>query len=281
MAHCTLRRQSPEVGAGCGKSARPDLCGGWPVRAIPTVTYLSGRKVVCLVLPPILQIVLDDVRQDAADQAHGARQVEGDRLIREGRWEGWRPTQLLGVELHGRRLGIVGMGRIGQAVARRARAFDMAIHYHNRRRVHPDVEAELEATYHESLDQMLARMDIITIHCPHTPATFHLLSARRLKLLRPHAYVVNTARGEIIDEAALIRLLRNHDIAGAALDVFENEPAISPKLLGLDNVVLLPHMGSATWEGRIGMGESVLINVKTFIDGHTPPNWILPEDVGF
>jgi glyoxylate reductase len=209
------------------------------------------------------------------------RLTEGERVLRAGEWPGWSPTWMLGSRVSGKRLGIVGMGRIGQAVARRARAFDMKIHYHNRRRVHPDIEAELDATYHESLDQMLARMDIITIHCPHTPATFHLLSARRLKLLQPHAYIVNTARGEIIDETALIRLLRSHDIAGAALDVFENEPAINRKLLTLDNVVLLPHMGSATWEGRIGMGECVLVNVKSFVDGHAPPNWILPEDVGF
>jgi glyoxylate reductase len=157
----------------------------------------------------------------------------------------------------------------------------MTIHYHNRRRVHPDIETELEATYHESLDQMLARMDIISVHCPHTPATYHLLSARRLKLLQPHAYVVNTARGEIIDEAALVRMLRTGDIAGAALDVFEHEPAVNPKLLQLDNVVLLPHMSSSTFEGRIGMGDSVLINIKSFVDDHSPPNRVLPEDQSF
>ncbi len=209
------------------------------------------------------------------------RLTEGERLLREGRWTGWSPTWMLGHRVSGKRLGIVGMGRIGQAVARRARGFDMAIHYHNRRRVHPDIEAELEATYHDSLDQMLARMDIITIHCPHTPATYHLLSARRLRLLQPQAYIVNTARGEIIDELALIAMLRNGDIAGAALDVFENEPHFNPKLLTLDNVVLLPHMGSATIEGRIGMGESVLVNIRSFVDGHAPPNRILPEDLGF
>jgi glyoxylate reductase len=209
------------------------------------------------------------------------RLTEGERVVRSGRWPGWSPTWMLGHRVSGKRLGIVGMGRIGQAVARRARAFNMSIHYHNRRRVHPDVEAELEATYHESLDQMLARMDIITVHCPHTPATYHLLSARRLKLLQPHAYIVNTARGEIIDEMALARMLRNREIAGAALDVYENEPAINPKLLQLDNVVLLPHLGSATIEARIGMGESVLINIQNVMDGHQPPNRVLPEDLGF
>ncbi len=188
---------------------------------------------------------------------------------------------MLGQRVSHKRLGIVGMGRIGQAVARRARAFNMNIHYHNRRRVHPELETELEATYHESLDQMLARMDIITVHCPHTPATYHLLSARRLKLLQPHSFIVNTARGEIIDEIALVKILRAHDIAGAGLDVFENEPAVNPRLLQLDNVVLLPHMGSATLEGRIGMGECVIINIKSFVDGHKPPNRVLPEDVRF
>jgi len=229
----------------------------------------------------------DVLTEDTADMtmalilAVPRRLTEGERVLREGHWPGWSPTWMLGRRVAGKRLGIVGMGRIGQAVARRARAFDMSIHYHNRRRVHPDIEAELEATYHESLDQMLARMDIISINCPHTPATYHLLSARRLKLLQPHAYIVNTARGEVIDEVALTRMLRNRDIAGAGLDVFEHEPAVNPKLLALDNVVLMPHMGSATVEGRIGMGESVLVNVKSFVDGHTPPNRVLPEDLGF
>ncbi|SUS08863.1 Glyoxylate reductase [Candidatus Defluviicoccus seviourii] len=229
----------------------------------------------------------DVLTEDTADMtmalilAVPRRLTEGERIIRAGKWGGWSPTWMLGHRVSGKRLGIVGMGRIGQAVARRARAFNMSIHYHNRRRVDPDIEAELEATYHQSLDQMLARMDFITVHCPHTPATYHLLSARRMKLLPPHAYIVNTARGEIIDELALVRMLRAGEIAGAALDVYENEPAVNPKLLGLDNVVLLPHMGSATLEGRIGMGECVLINIRSHIDGHTPPNRVLPEDTGF
>jgi glyoxylate reductase len=229
----------------------------------------------------------DVLTEDTADMtmalilAVPRRLTEGELVIREGRWEGWAPTWMLGRRVSGKRLGIVGMGRIGQAVARRARAFNMSIHYHNRRRIHAEIEAELEAIYHESLDQMLARVDIVTIHCPHTPATYHLLSARRLKLLQPSAYIVNTARGEIIDEVALVKMLRNREIAGAGLDVFENEPAVNPKLRQLDNVVLLPHMGSATIEGRVGMGECVIINIKSFIDGHTPPNRILPEDLGF
>jgi glyoxylate reductase len=203
------------------------------------------------------------------------RLTEGERLVRAGRWSGWGPTSMLGHRIWGKRLGIVGMGRIGQAVARRARGFGLAVHYHNRRRVHPDIEAELEATYWESLDQMLARMDIVSVNCPHTPATYHLLSARRLALLQPNAYIVNTSRGEVIDENALTRMLEKGQLAGAALDVFEHEPAINPKLLKRDNVVLLPHMGSATIEGRIAMGEKVIINIKTFADGHAPPDRVL------
>lgn len=182
---------------------------------------------------------------------------------------------MLGHRIWGKRLGIVGMGRIGTAVARRARGFGLSIHYHNRRRVHAELEAELEATYWESLDQMLARMDIISVNCPHTPATYHLLSARRLKLLPPQAYIVNTSRGEVIDENALARMVEKGEIAGAGLDVFEHEPAVSPKLLQAENVVLLPHMGSATIEGRIAMGEKVIINIKTFVDGHTPPDRVV------
>ena len=203
------------------------------------------------------------------------RLTEGERLVRSGGWGGWSPTAMLGHRIWGKRLGIVGMGRIGSAVARRAKGFGLSVHYHNRRRVHEDVEAELEATYWESLDQMLARVDIISVNCPHTPATYHLLSARRLKLLQHHAIVVNTSRGEVIDENALTRLLAAGEVAGAGLDVFEHEPAVNPKLLKLDNVVLLPHLGSATIEGRMAMGEKVIINIKTFADGHTPPDRVL------
>ncbi|WP_422369186.1 2-hydroxyacid dehydrogenase [Pelagibius sp.] len=203
------------------------------------------------------------------------RLAEGERLVRSGDWQGWAPTGMLGHRVNGKRLGIIGMGRIGSAVARRAKGFGMSIHYHNRRRVHASVEEELEATYWESLDQMLSRMDIISVNCPHTPATFHLLSARRLKLLREEAYIVNTSRGEVVDENALTRALEAGEVAGAGLDVFEHEPAVNPKLLRLDNVVLLPHMGSATIEGRLAMGEKVIISIKTFVDGHTPPDRVL------
>ncbi len=205
------------------------------------------------------------------------RLIEGANLLRSsgGEWAGWSPTWMLGQRIWGKRLGIIGMGRIGQALARRAKAFGLSIHYHNRKRVHESVEQELEATYWESLDQMLARMDIISVNCPHTPATFHLLSARRLDLMPPHAYLVNTARGEVIDENALIRKLRKGEIAGAGLDVFEHAPSMNPKLLELKNAVLLPHMGSATLEGRVDMGEKVIINIKTFADGHAPPDRVI------
>ncbi len=205
------------------------------------------------------------------------RLAEGIKVIEHNEWHGWSPTWMLGHRISGKRLGIVGMGRIGQAVARRAKAFGMSIHYHNRRRVAEQTEEALEATYWESLDQMLARMDVISVHCPHTPATFHLLSARRLKLLKNDAYVVNTARGEIIDESALTRMIEADEIAGAGLDVFEHEPAVNNKLMKSDKVVLLPHMGSATIEGRIDMGEKVIINIKTFMDGHRPPDRVLPS----
>src|SRR4026209_641867 len=201
------------------------------------------------------------------------RLVEGSHVLTADKdWTGWAPTWMLGPRLWGKRLGIIGMGRIGQAVARRARAFGLQIHYHNRRRVPPKIEQELDATYWESLDQMLARMDIVSVNCPHTPATYHLLSARLLKMLRPETYIVNTARGEVIDENELARMVEAGQIAGAGLDVFENEPAINPKLLAGNRVGALPHMGSAAIEGRIDMGEKVIINVKTFLDGHNPPD---------
>jgi glyoxylate reductase len=208
------------------------------------------------------------------------RLVAGAQVVPNGEWVGWSPTWMLGRRITGKRLGIVGMGRIGTALARRGKAFGLSIHYHNRRRVAAELEESLEATYWDSLDQMLARMDIVSVNCPHTPATYHLLSARRLKYLRPDAIVVNTARGEIIDENALTRMLEAGEIAGAGLDVFEHEPAVSPKLVRLaklGRVTLLPHMGSATTEGRIDMGEKVIINIRTFMDGHRPPDRILPS----
>jgi glyoxylate reductase len=208
------------------------------------------------------------------------RMIEGASILTEGKpWPGWSPTWMLGHRIGGKRLGIIGMGRIGQAVARRARAFGLQIHYHNRRPVAPKIAEELGATYWESLDQMLARMDIISVNCPHTPATYHLLSARRLKLIRKDAYIVNTARGEVTDEDTLIKLIEGGEIAGAGLDVYEHEPAVNPKLVRLakaGKVTLLPHMGSATIEGRVEMGEKVIINIRTFLDAHKPPDRVLP-----
>jgi glyoxylate reductase len=211
------------------------------------------------------------------------RLTEGANVLKgDGKWPGWSPTWMLGRRIWGKRLGIVGMGRIGTAVARRAKAFGLSIHYHNRHRVARPIEDELEATYWESLDQMLARMDIISVNCPSTPATFHLLSARRLALMQPSAYIVNTARGDIIDEDTLIRMIQDGKIAGAGLDVFQHEPAVNPKLVKLASkgkVVILPHMGSATIEGRIDMGEKVIINIRAFIDGHRPPDRVLPNRI--
>lgn len=206
------------------------------------------------------------------------RVPEGAAYLKDpkNKWVGWSPTWMLGHRIFGKRLGIVGMGRIGRAVAHRAKAFGLQIHYHNRKRVASEVEQDLEATYWESLDQMLSRMDIVSINCPHTPATYHLLSARRLRLLKPSAYIVNTARGEVIDENELARLIEAGSIAGAGLDVYEHEPAVNPKLLASDRVVALPHMSSATIEGRVDMGEKVIINIKAFLDGHAPPDKVHP-----
>ena len=225
----------------------------------------------------------DVVTEDTADMAMAllmavVRKIpQGLQAMQSGEWTGWSPTAYLGGRLSGRRLGILGMGRIGQAVARRASAFGMQIHYHNRRRLRPEIEDTLDATYWESLDQMVARMDILSINCPHTPSTFHLMNARRLRLLKPSAVIVNTSRGEVIDENALTRMLRAHELAGAGLDVYEHGTDINPRLRELENVVLLPHMGSATLEGRVEMGEKVIINIKTFADGHRPPDMVVPS----
>lgn len=227
--------------------------------------------------------------EDTADMtmalilAVARRLTEGAQILPSGDiWAGWSPTWMLGRRITGKRLGIVGMGRIGQALARRAKAFGLSIHYHNRRHVAPEIEAELEATYWDSLDQMLARMDIVSINCPHTPATYHLLSARRLRLMKREAILVNTARGDIIDEDALIQMLEAGELGGAGLDVFKEEPAVNPRLLKLarrNAVVLLPHMGSATLEARIETGEKVIVNIRAFLDGHRTPNRVLPNMV--
>lgn len=219
--------------------------------------------------------------EDAADMAMALilavprRLVEGVRALETGKFTGWSPTWMLGHRVRGKKLGIIGLGRVGEAVARRARAFGLSIHYHNRTPINPHVEEELEATYWESLDQMLARVDIVSVNCPHTPATYHLLSRRHLELMQPHAYVVNISRGEIIDENALADMIEAGRLAGAGLDVFEREPRPNEKLMRAPNVVLLPHMASATVESRIDMGDRVIINIKMFADGHKPPNRVI------
>jgi glyoxylate reductase len=221
--------------------------------------------------------------EDTADMAMALilavprRQPEGWRLMQSGEWQGWSPTALMGHRIAGKKLGILGLGRIGRAIAARAAPFGLEVHYHARRRVHADIEAQLKATWWESLDQMLTRVDILSINVPHTPSTFHLMNARRLKLMKPSAYIVNTARGEVIDENALTRMLRAGELAGAGLDVFEHGHEINPRLRELPNVMLLPHMGSATLEGRLEMGEKVIINIKTFADGHRPPDQVVPS----
>ena len=266
-------RIDAEVLAAAGPALRLIASFGTGVDHVDLATA-QQRGIIVTNTPGVLTDDTADMTM-ALILAVSRRLAEGERLIRSGGWSGWSPTSMLGQRIWGKRLGIVGMGRIGMALARRATGFGLSIHYHNRRPVPEDVESALEATYWESLDQMLAHMDIISVNCPHTPATFHLLSARRLRLLQPHAILVNTARGEIVDEEELVRLLEIRAFGGAGLDVFEHEPAVDPRLRALDNVVLLPHMGSATIEGRIAMGEKVIINIKTFADGHRPPDRVI------
>jgi len=268
-------RIDARVLAGAGTSLRMIANFGAGVDNID-VDAANARGVIVTNTPGVLT-------EDTADMtlalimASARRLVEGANVVQSGEFHGWAPTWMLGRRLRGAQLGILGMGRIGQALARRARAFGMDIHYHNRKPVGPRIEEELDATYWESLDQMLARVDIVSVNCPHTPATYHLLSARRLKVLRPHAIIVNTARGEVIDEAAMANMLAAGELGGAGLDVYEHEPAVNPKLLKLPNVVLLPHMSSATVEGRIDMGEKVIVNIRTFLDGHRPPDRVIPS----
>ncbi|MDA9180303.1 2-hydroxyacid dehydrogenase [Pseudemcibacter sp.] len=200
---------------------------------------------------------------------------EGERMLRAGKWQGWAPTDMHGTRLFGKKIGIIGMGRIGQALAKRAKAFGMGIHYHNRNPIHQDLEAEFGATYWQSLDQMITQMDVISLNCPYTDETHHLMNNHRLGLMQKHAYLINTARGEVIDEKILIEKLSSGEIRGAGLDVYENEPQVKKDFLTLENVVLAPHMGSATTEARQAMGDKVIINVKTFLDGHSPRDRVI------
>ena len=219
--------------------------------------------------------------EDTADMVMGLllavprKVIAGENLIRSGKWEGWSPTHMMGRRIWGKRLGIIGMGSIGQAVARRAIGFGLNIHYHNRNRLPDVIEESHQATFWEDLDQMLPKMDIISVNCPSTPETYHLLSRERLSSLQTHAYIINTSRGKVINEEALAELLSEGKIAGAGLDVFEREPSVSKILLGAPNRVLLPHMGSATVEARIEMGEKVIVNIQTLLNGHRPPDRII------
>ncbi|MEY5008566.1 MAG: 2-hydroxyacid dehydrogenase [Sphingomonadaceae bacterium] len=199
---------------------------------------------------------------------------EGEKLIRAGAWDGWKPSGMLGHRVNGKTLGIIGMGRIGRAVARRAQGFGIRTIYHNRHRLPEGVEAELGARFVD-LDSLFTQSDIISINCPHTPETHHLVNAERLAQMRPDAYLVNTSRGEVLEEDALIKALQSGQIAGAGLDVYVNEPHVDPRLLDLPNTVLLPHMGSATYEGRAAMGEKVIANIRAWVDGHRPPDQVL------
>lgn len=239
------------------------------------VEFANSRGIIVTNTPGVLT-------EDTADLTMALllsvprRIIEGVKVIENKQFNGWSPTWMMGRRITGKKLGIIGLGRIGQAVARRAKAFGMEIHYHNRKPVNDLISSQLDATYWDSLDQMLPRMDFISVHCPHTPATNNLLSARRLEIIPPHAYIINTARGQIIDEDALIAALKEKRIAGAGLDVFANEPHISSELKALSNAVLLPRMGSATVDSRIEMGEKVIINIRSFIDGHKPRDRVIP-----
>ena len=203
------------------------------------------------------------------------RLAEGEKLVRSGQWKGWSPGGMLGHRIGGKALGIVGMGRIGQAVALRARAFGLSIHYHNRHRLPAVLEAQLAATWHESLDDMIAAIDILTIHAPRHADSENLVDARRIGLLRPHVYLINTSRGGIVDEEAMVAALEDGRLAGAGLDVWQHEPVIDPRLLALPNVVMTPHMGSATYEGRMATGDKVIANIRMWADGHRPPDQVL------
>ncbi|MBN8483293.1 MAG: D-glycerate dehydrogenase [Sphingomonadales bacterium] len=200
---------------------------------------------------------------------------EGSRLVRDGKWTGWAPTAMLGRCVGGKRLGIVGMGRIGQAVAHRARAFGMEVVYHNRHRLPSSIETMFGARYEADLDRLFAESDIVSLHCPASPATRQLVNAERLAAMKPGAYLINTARGDLIDEEALIEALQSGHLAGAGLDVFAREPAVDPRLIALPNVITLPHLGSATIEGRAHAGEKVIANIRFWIDGHRPPDQVL------
>ncbi|MNJ26824.1 putative 2-hydroxyacid dehydrogenase [compost metagenome] len=260
--------------AGAGEQLKVIANFGAGVNHID-VDAAVGRGIIVTNTPGVLT-------EDTADLAMtlilavSRRIVEGANIVAAGEFKGWAPTWMCGRKLWGKRLGIVGMGRIGQALARRAKAFGMQVHYHNRKPVPDMIAEELGATWWDDLDQMLARMDVVSLNCPATKDTYHLLSAERLARLQPHVILVNTARGELIDEAALAEAVKARAVAGVGLDVFEHEPVVHPGLLGHPNVVLLPHLGSATLEARQDMGERVIANIMTYQNGHRPPDRVIP-----
>lgn len=263
-----------ELIAGAGEQLKMVASFGAGVNHID-VEAAVGRGIIVTNTPGVLT-------EDTADlamtliMAVSRRIVEGANVVAAGQFEGWSPTWMCGRKLWGKRLGIVGMGRIGQALARRAKAFGMQVHYHNRKPVPDMIAEELGATWWDDVDQMLARMDVISLNCPATKETHHLLSTDRLARLQPHAIVVNTARGDLIDEAALVEALDRRALFGVGLDVFEHEPAVHPGLVGRPNVVLLPHLGSATIEARQDMGDRVIANIMTYQNGHRPPDRVIP-----
>lgn len=234
-----------------------------------------ARKIIVSNTPGVLTEDTADIAMSLI-LAVSRRIVEGANVVSAGGYQGWHPTWMCGRKLYGKRLGIVGMGRIGQALARRAKAFGMQVHYHNRKPVPDMVAEELGATWWDDLDQMLARMDVISLNCPATKDTHHLISAERLARLQPHAILINTARGDLIDEDALAEAVKTRAISGVGLDVFEHEPKVHEGLLGHANVVLLPHLGSATIEARQDMGDRVIANIMTFQNGHRPPDRVIP-----
>jgi len=247
---------------------------------VPTVTDEIDADIIAAASPELKLIANADLTM-ALILAVPRRLVEGDRRTRAGNFDGWSPTFMLGHRVRGKKLGIIGMGRIGQAVARRAAAFGLDVHYHNRRRLPGGIEDTLDATYWPELDAMLTAVDILSINCPSTPQTYHLINAERLKLLSPESYIVNTSRGEVIDEAALAKVLSKGELGGAGLDVYEEEPKVHPDLMDLPNVILAPHIGSATHESRREMGEKVMINIRALMDGHAYPDRVLPPGSRF
>jgi glyoxylate reductase len=276
-AHVLVTTVTDEISGGVLSKAAPDLkmIANYGV-GVDHIDLMSARdkRIIITNTPGVLT-------EDTADMAMllilgiTRRMSEGEKMLRAGKWKIWSPIGMLGMRLRDKNLGIIGMGRIGQALALRAKIFGLNIHYYNRQQINEDLEKSLCATYWASLDQMITQMNIISLNCSSTPDTHHIMSRRRIGLMQKNAYLINTTRGDVVDEDALIEVLEEKTIAGAGLDVYKNEPNINPRLLNLDNVLLTPHMGSATDEARIAMGEKVIINVKTFLDGHSPGDRVL------